>query len=187
MGGADVADLAPEQLRRHVVLVTQEHHVFADPLRDNLTIAAPHATDDELLDALDVLGADWFDDLPDGLDTDLGTHRLGGAQAQHVALARVLLANPHTLVLDEATALLDPTAARRTEQALAATIQGRTIIAVAHRLQTARDADRIAVMEGGRITELGHHDDLVATATSYAALWEAWSADTSHDRTADHD
>ena len=164
VGGADVADLAPEQLRQHVVLVTQEHHVFADSLRDNLTIAAPHATDDELLEALDVLGADWFDDLPDGLDTDLGTHRLGGAQAQHVALARVLLADPHTLVLDEATALLDPTTARRTEQALAATIQGRTIIAVAHRLQTARDADRIAVMEGGRITELGHHDDLVATA-----------------------
>lgn len=187
VGGADVADLAPEQLRQHVVLVTQEHHVFADPLRDNLTIAAPHATDDELLEALDVLGADWFDDLPDGLDTDLGTHRLGGAQAQHVALARVLLANPHTLVLDEATALLDPRTARRTEEALAATIQGRTIIAVAHRLQTARDADRIAVMEEGCITELGHHDDLVATATSYASLWAAWSADTSQNRTDDHE
>ncbi|MFD8604362.1 multidrug ABC transporter ATPase [Streptomyces sp. TSRI0445] len=187
VGGADVADLAPERLRRHIVLVTQEHHVFADPLRDNLTIAAPHATDAELLEALDVLGADWFDDLPDGLDTDLGTHQLGGAQAQHVALARVLLANPHTLVLDEATALLDPTTARRTEQALAATIRGRTIIAVAHRLQTARDADRIAIMEGGRITELGHHDHLVTTATSYAALWETWSADTSHDRTDNHE
>lgn len=187
VGGADVADLGPEQLRQHVVLVTQEHHVFADPLRDNLTIAAPHATDDELLEALAVLGADWFEDLPDGLDTDLGTHRLGGAQAQHVALARVLLANPHTLVLDEATALLDPTTARRTEEALAATIQGRTIIAVAHRLQTARDADRIAVMEGGCITELGHHDDLVATATSYASLWAAWSADTSQNRTDDHE
>ncbi|KQY62531.1 MULTISPECIES: ABC transporter ATP-binding protein [unclassified Nocardioides] len=187
VGGADVADLGPEQLRQHVVLVTQEHHVFADPLRDNLTIAAPHATDDELLEALDVLGADWFEDLPDGLDTDLGTHRLGGAQAQHVALARVLLANPHTLVLDEATALLDPRTARRTEEALAATIQGRTIIAVAHRLQTARDADRIAVMEEGCITELGHHDDLVATATSYASLWAAWSADTSQNRTDDHE
>ncbi|CUR59047.1 putative ABC transporter permease/ATP-binding protein [metagenome] len=187
VGGVDVADLAPEQLRKHVVLVTQEHHVFADSLRDNLTIAAPHATDDDLLEALDVLGADWFDDLPEGLDTDLGTHPLGSAQAQHVALARVLLADPHTLVLDEATALLDPATARRTEQALAATIQGRTIIAIAHRLQTARDADRIAVMEGGRITELGHHDDLVATATSYAVLWGTWNADTSHDRTADHD
>jgi ATP-binding cassette subfamily C protein len=185
VGGADVADLAPEQLRQHVVLVTQEHHVFADPLRDNLTIAAPHATDDELLAALRVLGADWFDDLPDGLDTDLGSHPLGGAQAEHVALARVLLANPHTLVLDEATALLDPSAARRTEQALAATIRGRTIIAVAHRLQTARDADRIAVMEDGRITERGHHDELIATDTSYAALWRAWNGATPPDQATD--
>jgi ABC-type multidrug transport system fused ATPase/permease subunit len=181
VGGADVADLAPEQLRQHVVLVTQEHHVFADPLRDNLTIAAPHATDDELLAVLRVLGADWFDDLPDGLDTDLGAHRLGGAHAQHVALARVLLADPHTLVLDEATALLDPSAARRTERSLAATIRGRTIIAVAHRLQTARDADRVAVMEDGRITELGHHSALIATQTSYAALWRAWNGAPAHD------
>lgn len=185
VGGADVADLAPEQLRQHVVLVTQEHHVFADPLRDNLTIAAPHATDDELLAALRVLGADWFDDLPDGLDTDLSTHQIGGAQAQHVALARVLLANPHTLVLDEATALLDPSAARHTEQALAATIQGRTIIAVAHRLQTARDADRIAVMEDGRITELGRHNELIATKTSYAALWRAWNGATTQNQAND--
>lgn len=175
VGGADVADLTPEQLREHVVLVTQEHHVFADPLRDNLTIAAPDATDDELLAALRVLGADWFGDLPDGLDTDLSSYQLNGAQAQHIALARILLADPHTLVLDEATALLDPSAARRTEQALAATTQGRTIISVAHRLHTARDADRIAVMEDGRITELGSHDELIATDSSYAALWRAWN------------
>ena len=180
--GVDVADLAPEQLRRHVVLVTQEHHVFADSLRDNLTVAAPHATDDELRAAQRTLGADWLDELPEGLDTDFGTHQLGGAQAQHVALARVLLADPHTLVLDEATALLDPTAARRTEQALAATIRGRTIIAVAHRLQTARDADRIAVMDDGRITELGSHHELIANDTSYAALWRAWSGPTAQDQ-----
>jgi ATP-binding cassette, subfamily C, bacterial len=185
VGGTDVADLAPEQLRQHVVLVTQEHHVFGDPLRENLTIAAPHATDDELLAALRVVGADWFDDLPDGLDTDLSTHQLAGAQAQHVALARVLLANPHTLVLDEATALLDPSAARRTEQALAATIRGRTIIAVAHRLQTARDADRIAVMEDGRITELGRHNELIATKTTYAVLWQAWNGATTQNQASD--
>ena len=185
VGGADVANLTPEQLREHVVLVTQEHHVFADPLRDNLTIAAPDATDDQLLAALRTLGADWFDELPDGLDTDLGSHRLGGAQAQHVALARILLADPHTLVLDEATALLDPNAARRTEQALAATTQGRTIIAVAHRLHTARDADRIAVMEDGRITELGSHTELTASDTSYAALWRAWNRGSPQDQADD--
>ena len=187
MGGIEVADLASEQLRRHVVLVTQEHHVFADSLRDNLTVAAPHATDDELRAALRSLGADWVDELPEGLDTNLGTHQLGGAQAQHVALARVLLADPHTLVLDEATALLDPAAARRTEQALAATIRGRTIIAVAHRLQTARDADRIAVMEDGRITELGSHHELIANDTSYAALWLTWSGPTAQDQVNDQE
>jgi len=177
VGGAVIADLPPERLREHVILVTQEHHVFADPLRDNLTIAAPQATDDELLAALRVVGANWAAELPDGLDTDLGSHRLNGAQAQHVALARVLLANPHTLVLDEATALLDPQAARHTERALAATVKGRTVIAVAHRLHTARDADRIAVMEDGRINELGTHDELTSTDSSYAALWQAWTGD----------
>jgi len=185
VGGTSVADLPPEQLRQHVVLVTQEHHVFADPLRDNLTIAAPHATDDDLLAALRVVGADWLDELPDGLDTDLSTHQIGGAQAQHVALARVVLANPHTLVLDEATALLDPTTARHTERALAATVEGRTVIAVAHRLHTAHDADRIVVMEDGHITELGSHAELVATDTSYATLWQAWTGSPRDRRTAD--
>jgi ABC-type multidrug transport system fused ATPase/permease subunit len=175
VGGANVADLSPEELRRHVVLVTQEQHVFADSLRDNLTIAAPHATDDELLAALRLVGATWLAELPDGLDIDLGAHRLGGAQAQHVALARVVLADPHTLVLDEATAQLDPTAARHTERALAATVKGRTVVAVAHRLHTARDADRIAVMENGRLIELGSHEQLTATDTAYAALWRAWA------------
>lgn len=174
VGGAVIADLPPEQLREHVILVTQEHHVFADPLRDNLTIAASHATDLQLLSALRDVGADWVDELPDRLDTDLGSHPISGAQAQHIALARVLLANPHTLVLDEATALLDPTAARHTERALAATVKGRTVVAVAHRLHTARDADRIAVMDAGRITELGAHHELATTNGAYAALWRAW-------------
>ena len=174
VGCAVLADLPPERLREHVLLVTQEHHVFADPLRDNLAIAAPYASDDDLLAALRVVGADWVDELPDSLDTDLADHPLSGAQAQHIALARVLLANPHTLVLDEATALLDPNAARHTERALAATVKGRTVIAVAHRLHTARDADRIAVMDDGRITELGSHQELSGADGAYAALWRTW-------------
>lgn len=174
VGGVLVADLDPERLRRQVVLVTQEHHVFLGTLRDNLRIAAPGAGDGELQAALDAVG--WSHPLPDGLDTELGPagHRLGGAQAQQLALARVVLADPHTLILDEATALLDPTAARATERALAAVLEGRTVIAVAHRLHTAHDADRVAVMEDGRLTEVGSHHELVAANGAYAALWHSW-------------
>ena len=93
----------------------------------------------------------------------------------------MLLADPHTLVLDEATSLLDPTTARHTERALAATVQGRTVVAVAHRLHTARDADRIAVMEAGRITELGDHHELSTADGAYAALWRSWRGDGTDD------
>ncbi|GAB3897066.1 hypothetical protein GCM10027612_52640 [Microbispora bryophytorum subsp. camponoti] len=89
-------------------------------------------------------------------------------------MARVVLADPHTLILDEATALLDPGTARHTERALAAVLSGRTVVAIAHRLQTAHDADRVAVMQDGRITELGSHDDLVTADRAYAALWRSW-------------
>lgn len=158
-----VADLEPEVLRRQVVLVTQEHHVFLGTVRDNLLIAEPEATDADLWAALSAVGADdWVRELPDGLDTRLGAggRSTDGSQAQQLALARVVLADPHTLILDEATALLDPTTARHTERALAAVLEGRTVIAIAHRLHTAHDADRVAVMEDGRLTELGTHEDL---------------------------
>lgn len=176
VGGVPIADLPTERLRRQVVLVTQEHHIFRDTLRNNLLIANPSAKDARLHEALKTVGADWTEELPEGLDTHLSrdTHSLSGAQAQQVALARVILANPHTLILDEATALLDPTTARNTERALAAVLQGRTVIAIAHRLQTAHDADRIAVMDAGTITETGPHDELVESDGVYASLWRSW-------------
>lgn len=114
-----------------------------------------------------------------GLDTRLGAGGLAllPSQAQQVALARLFLADPHTLVLDEATALLDPRAARRLERSLSAVLTGRTVVAIAHRLHTASDADRVAVVEGGRVVELGTHDELVAANASYAALWRSWHGD----------
>jgi ABC-type multidrug transport system fused ATPase/permease subunit len=157
--------------------VTQEHHVFVGTLRDNLTMAHQQASDDDLRAALRAVDAlDWAEELPDGLDTRVGSgqHALTPAQAQQLALARLVLADPHTLVLDEATSLIDPRAARHLESSLAAVLEGRTVIAIAHRLYTAHDADRVAVVEDGRITELGSHHELVAREGSYAALWKSW-------------
>lgn len=177
VGGVRLVDLELDRLRREVVLVTQEHHVFVGTLRDNLALAEPSAPDDELRRALAAVDAlDWAETLPDGLDTMVGSggHVVGPAQAQQIALARIVLADPHTLVLDEATSLLDPRAARHLERSLSAVLEGRTVLAIAHRLHTAHDADRVAVVDGGRITELGSHDELVAEGGAYAALWESW-------------
>ncbi|MFG1620919.1 ABC transporter ATP-binding protein [Kribbella sp. NPDC049227] len=177
VGGVGMTELPLDELRKQVALVTQEHHVFVGTLRDNLSMARPAASDGDLLDALAAVDArEWADALPDGLDTRVGSGQLAltPAQAQQLALARLVLADPHTLVLDEATSLIDPRAARHMERSLAAVLEGRTVIAIAHRLYTAHDADRVAVVEDGRISELGSHDELVARQGSYAALWTSW-------------
>jgi ABC-type multidrug transport system fused ATPase/permease subunit len=176
-GGVPLVDLALPVLRGEVALVTQEHHVFVGTLADNLRLPRPEASDDELREALSAVDAlEWAAALPDGLDTVVGSggHALTEAQAQQLALARLVLADPHTLVLDEATSLLDPRAARHLERSLAAVVDGRTVVAIAHRLHTAHDADRVAVVEDGVVSELGSHDELIARDGSYAALWRSW-------------
>jgi ABC-type multidrug transport system fused ATPase/permease subunit len=181
VGGVDAHTIAPERLRSEIALVTQEYHVFNGTLRENLALSAPGASDEDLVDALDVVDArPLLERLPDGLDTVLGPGavQLSPGESQQLALARLVLADPHTLVLDEATALLDPRAARHLERSLARVLEGRTVVAVAHRLQAARDADYVVVVDGGRVVEKGTHDELLAAGGSYADLWRSWQGGT---------
>lgn len=185
VGGVEVSKIPTERLRAEVALVTQEQHVFAASLRDNLLISDASADDGALWEVLDEvdLGA-WARALPQGLDTPLGSGGLviGPAQSQQLALARLLLANPHTLVLDEATSLLDPGAARHLERSLGRVLAGRTVVTIAHRLEAARDADMVAVVDAGRVLELGTHAELLAAQGSYASLWRAWTRDSAASR-----
>lgn len=179
VGGTELTALSEADLHRQVVLVTQEHHVFAASLADNLRLARPGATDAELRRALDAVGAlEWVTGLGDGLDTGVGSGglTLTPGQAQQVALARVVLMDPAMVVLDEATSLMDPASAQEAEHVLDAVLRGRTVVAIAHRLRTAADADRVAVVMDGRVVELGSHDQLVALGGHYASLWRSWQS-----------
>ncbi len=179
IGGAAVTRI-PEKERHAVVsLVTQEHHVFVGSVTDNLRLAREDATEAQMREALEAVEAGWVFDLPEGMETKVGSggKLLSPAEAQQIALARIVLLDPGMLVLDEATSLLDPTAARSLERALARVLEGRTVISIAHRLYTAHDADRVAVMIDGDLAELGTHDELVARGGEYAKLWQTWQQD----------
>jgi ABC-type multidrug transport system fused ATPase/permease subunit len=179
VGGVELVELPLELLRTEVALVTQEHHVFKGSVRDNIVLAREESTDEAVLDALSAVGSrDWVERLPAGLDTLIGSgnQSLTPAQAQQIALARLIIADPHTLVLDEATSLIDPRTARTLEGSMNALLDGRTVVAIAHRLHTAHDADRIAVVIDGEIVELGSHHELVSQNGEYAALWRAWTS-----------
>lgn len=177
VGGIPLVDLTEDELRSQVALVTQEHHVFVGTIADNLRLAKASASDEELTQALSSVNAlGWVKIMPDGLLTEVGSGArvLNPAQAQQLALARLVLLDPHTVVLDEATSLIDPRSARTLEASLSAVLKDRTVVAIAHRLYTAHDADRVAVIEDGLIKELGSHDELVESGGAYAKLWETW-------------
>lgn len=192
LGGAPLIELPLERLRSEVALVSHDQYVFAGTLRENLELAnrpGSSASDHDMWAALSAVGArDWAQTLSNGLDTTVGSGGadLDPAQTQQLAIARLLIADPQVLVLDEATSQMDPRAARHLERSLNALLEGRTVIAIAHRLQTAHDADRIAVVEDGRVVELGSHSELVEADGVYTRLWASWrgsSAATPHEST----
>lgn len=179
LGGIDLRDATLDSLRERIVVVPQEGFLFGGSIADNVRIARPGATDAELREALAAIGAlQRFEEFEDGIDTEVRERgsRLSAGERQLVSLARAALVDPAVLVLDEATSNLDPGTEVIVEQALDRLMNGRTTIVVAHRLSTIKRADRIAVISGGRLTELGSHDELVDLGGHYAELSSAWEA-----------
>jgi ATP-binding cassette subfamily B protein len=178
-GGVDLRDASLSELRRHIVVVPQEGFLFRGSVLENVLVGRPEASEAEVRAVLKRLGIDrHLLNLPGGLEADVGERgsRLSAGERQLVSLARAALADPAVLVLDEATSSLDPGTELEVEQAVSVISEGRTTITVAHRLSTAERADRIGVVMGGRLAELGPHDELVAAGGEYASLFAAWSA-----------
>jgi ATP-binding cassette subfamily B protein len=174
VGDVDVRDATLDSLRDTIGVVTQDSHLFHETIAENLRYAKPDATDDELWEAL--RGAqveDLVRALPDGLDTVVGErgYRFSGGEKQRIAIARLLLKAPSIVILDEATAHLDSESESAVQRALTTALSGRTALVIAHRLSTVRDADRIVVLDRGRIVEQGRHDNLVARGGLYAELY----------------
>jgi ATP-binding cassette subfamily B protein len=178
-GGVDLRDASLDSLHRRIVMLPQEGHLFSGTIADNVRLAHPDASDGEVIRALDRIGARArFEALPNGLETDVQTRglRLSAGERQLVGIARVALADPAVIVLDEATSSLDPGTEFAVERAIAAVAEGRTVVTIAHRLSTAERADHVVVMEHGRVVEVASHDELVEQGERYARLWASWQA-----------
>ena len=178
LDGVDLRDLSERDLRRGVVMVTQENFLFADTVAENIRFGRPDATDDEVEAAARAIGAhEFIAALPEGYDTELGKRggRLSAGQRQLVAFARAFLGNPAVLILDEATSSLDIPSERLVQRALRTILADRTAIIIAHRLSTVEIADRVLVLEAGRIVEDGPPGDLVSGGGGYAGLHQAWA------------
>nr|WP_018160158.1 ABC transporter ATP-binding protein [Smaragdicoccus niigatensis] len=174
LNGVDVRDLSAESIRRTVGMVTQDGHLFHETIRSNLTLAAHEASDSQIWDALERARlADLVRSLPDQLETVVGErgYRLSGGERQRLTIARLLLAQPRVVILDEATASLDSTNEAAVQEALNEALDGRTALVIAHRLSTIRAADRILVIEDGRIVEQGSHIELLAAGGRYEELY----------------
>ena len=174
----EVARLSDRERAGRLAMISQDVYVFSGTLRDDLTLARPDASDEELLAALRTVQADWMDSLADGLDTVVGARgqQLDPVQAQQLALARVLLADPALVIMDEATAEAGSVGAEQLEAGAAAVTAGRTAVIVAHRLDQAVSAEQVVVMDQGRVIEQGTHAELVARDGRYTELWNAWSS-----------
>nr|WP_245359060.1 ABC transporter ATP-binding protein [Kribbella aluminosa] len=174
LAGTDVRDVSAESLRQTLGMVTQDGHLFHDSIRENLLLARPEADEEDLWDALERarLG-ELIRSLPDQLDTVVGErgYRLSGGERQRLTIARLLLAQPRVVILDEATAALDSTNEAAVQEALTEALAGRTAVVIAHRLSTIRAADQILVIEGGQIVERGRHAELLAAGGRYAELY----------------
>ncbi|MEM8706381.1 MAG: ABC transporter ATP-binding protein [Actinomycetota bacterium] len=177
IAGTPLESVDPAHRPELVALVAQETHVFARTVRENVALARTSATTDEVHDALRVVGAlGWADALPDGIDTQVGPDHpaITPARAQQINLARILCLDPAVLILDEATADLDPLSAATTERRVEAALRDRTVLTIAHRLDAAPTSDLIVMIDDGRIVARGTHDELVAAGGTYAELWDAW-------------
>ncbi|TYB48048.1 ABC transporter ATP-binding protein [Actinomadura chibensis] len=174
LGGVDVRDLSFQEIRDTLGMVTQDGHLFHETIRENLLLACPEAGEDELWDVLRRSRLDaLIEGLPDGLDTVVGErgYRLSGGERQRLTIARLLLARPRVVILDEATAHLDSTSEAAVQEALTEALDGRTAVVIAHRLSTVRAADQILVVEDGRIVERGTHEALLAAEGRYSELY----------------